>query len=75
MRTTINISFPNDLYLFIRDRTEDDAYASISEYIRGLVREDRLRNAGKQRPKPKKWPKPQKINDIMAEAFAERSEW
>ena len=75
MRTTINISFPNDLYVFVRERTDDGAYASTAEYIRALVREDRLRNAGKQRPRPKKWPKPLKMNDAMAGVSSERSEW
>jgi Arc/MetJ-type ribon-helix-helix transcriptional regulator len=75
MRTTINISFPNDLYVFIRERTEDGAYASTSEYIRALVREDRLRNGGKQRPQRKKWSAPRKVNDIMAGMPERQSEW
>ena len=54
MRITINISFPNDLYIFIRERALDGGYASTSEYLRTLVRDDRDRieaETGRTRPK------------------------
>jgi Arc/MetJ-type ribon-helix-helix transcriptional regulator len=47
MKRTINISFPDDLYVYIQERADDGTYASTSEYIRALVREDRVRNEGK----------------------------
>jgi Arc/MetJ-type ribon-helix-helix transcriptional regulator len=66
MRITINISFPNDLYIFIRERALDGSYASTSEYIRALVREDRVRNEGKtERTRPRR-SIARKANDYMA---------
>jgi Arc/MetJ-type ribon-helix-helix transcriptional regulator len=65
MRTTLNISFPDDLYLFIRERVDTKGYASISEYIRALVRDDRDKNgiiAKRRRPSE---PVPQRVNDLM----------
>lgn len=67
MRTILKIAFPNDLYCFVRERTEDGAYASTSEYIRALVREDRLRRAGsKSTPRPPKT-SIRKANEYMAD--------
>jgi len=66
MRITINISFPNDLYIFIRERALDGAYASTSEYIRALVRQDLVRSESKTgRSRPKR-SIVRKANDYMA---------
>jgi Arc/MetJ-type ribon-helix-helix transcriptional regulator len=69
MRTTINISFPNDLYVFIRHRTAESAYASTSEYIRALVRADRERGPGGKRPRSPKHAVVRKANDVMAGVY------
>jgi hypothetical protein len=54
MRTTVNISFPDDLYLFIRDRVDAGAYASVSEYMRALSAKiapaAAIRSRGGQKP-------------------------
>ena len=64
MRRTINISFPNDLYVFVQDRAHDGAYASTSEYIRALVRADRERSEGKA-PRPAKEKRTRQANDYF----------
>jgi Arc/MetJ-type ribon-helix-helix transcriptional regulator len=44
MRTTPNISFPDDLYIFVRERVDEGSFTSVSEYIRALVRADYSRS-------------------------------
>jgi Arc/MetJ-type ribon-helix-helix transcriptional regulator len=73
MRTTVNISFPDDLYLFIRDRVDAGAYASVSEYMRALVREDRSRGSD-PKPKRRKTPAVRRANEVMAEYRAGHDE-
>ena len=41
MRQTFNISLPEDMGDFVRERVIDFDFASVSEYFRHLVREDR----------------------------------
>ena len=41
MRKTMNISVQDDLFRYIRERTEASCFSSTSEYIRWLVRCDR----------------------------------
>jgi Arc/MetJ-type ribon-helix-helix transcriptional regulator len=66
MRTTLNISFPDDLYLFIRERVETGAFASVSEYIRTMVREDYANSGGRTRERPK-LSGPRKAKDLMVD--------
>ena len=68
MRTTLNISLPDDLYLFIRDQVEAGAYASISEYVRALVREDYSRSDVSKRNRPRT-SGPRRVNDIMRDEY------
>jgi Arc/MetJ-type ribon-helix-helix transcriptional regulator len=74
MRTTVNISFPDDLYLFIRDRVDAGAYASVSEYMRALVREDRSRSSD-SKPRRTKTRPVRRANEVMAEYGAGREEY
>ena len=41
MRQTFNISLPEDMSDFVRERVVDFDFSSVSEYFRHLVREDR----------------------------------
>jgi antitoxin ParD1/3/4 len=41
--TTMNVSLPSALKLFVDERVSGDGYGSISEYIRELIRRDRDR--------------------------------
>lgn len=36
----ITISIPESMYRHVKDRTSGDAYASVSEYFRELIRND-----------------------------------
>jgi len=74
MRMTLNISFPDDLYLFIRERVETGAFASASEYIRTLVREDYTNSGGRTRQRPK-LSGPRKAKDTMAEFRVDHDEY
>jgi Arc/MetJ-type ribon-helix-helix transcriptional regulator len=65
---TLKITFPDDLYLIIRDRVDTEAYSSVSEYIRTLVREDRLRSTAALKRPRNSYPKPRRANDILLEA-------
>lgn len=40
---SLNISMPDDLRDFVEKRTKDSSYATPTEYIRSLVREDQKR--------------------------------
>ena len=73
MNTTLNISFPSELYLLIRDRVESGAFSSTSEYIRTLVRDDFANSGGRARQRPK-LSGPRKANDVMAEYMSGRDE-
>ena len=73
MRTTMNISFPNDLYRFIRVRAHEEAFASTSEYIRALVRED-LKKHPAGTGQSLKAPALRKMKDIMADVYADKYE-
>ena len=42
MRKTMNISVPEEMYLFIHKRGQSYRFCSISEYIRSLVRRDQF---------------------------------
>src|SRR5258706_10235214 len=46
MRQTFNISLPEDMSHFVRERVTAFDFASVSEYFRHLVRQDRHRLAG-----------------------------
>jgi Arc/MetJ-type ribon-helix-helix transcriptional regulator len=74
MRTTINISIPYDLGLFIRERVETGAFTSTSEYIRKLVREDYANCGGRTRERPK-LSGPRRANDTIAEYLSSRDEY
>jgi len=64
MRTTLNISFPDDLYLFISERVDAGSFASTGEYIRSLVRDDYSRCGGSKRERPT--PRgPRRVHDMM----------
>jgi antitoxin ParD1/3/4 len=39
-QTTVNISMPESMAAFVRDRVERGGYGNTSEYFRSLVRED-----------------------------------
>jgi antitoxin ParD1/3/4 len=41
--STMNISLPEELRTFVDERVKDGAYASGSEYLRELIREDQGR--------------------------------
>lgn len=43
--TTLNISLPDPLKQYIEKRTAKGGYSSSSEYVRGLIREDKDRRA------------------------------
>ena len=64
MRTTLNISFPDDLYLFIRERVDAGSFASTGEYIRSLVRNDYSRSGGPKRERPR-LRGPRRVHDLM----------
>lgn len=42
---SMNISLPEGLKAFIDERVKAGGYSSVSEYVRGLVREDQKRQA------------------------------
>ena len=41
--TTMNVSLPDDLKIFVDERVTRDGYGSTSEYVRDLIRRDRER--------------------------------
>jgi antitoxin ParD1/3/4 len=41
--TTMNVSLPDDLKIFVDERVTHDGYGSTSEYVRDLIRRDRER--------------------------------
>lgn len=41
--TTMNVSLPNELKIFVDGRVSHDGYGSTSEYVRDLIRRDRER--------------------------------
>ena len=43
--TTMNISLPDDMKAFIEALMSQDGYASASEYLRALIRDDQKRRA------------------------------
>ena len=47
MRTTVNVSMPESLRLYLANRIKSSNYGSVSEYIRELVRADREREHAK----------------------------
>jgi antitoxin ParD1/3/4 len=42
---TMNISLPDEMRAFVEERVVRDGYASASEYVRALVRDDQRRQA------------------------------
>lgn len=45
MATSMNVSLPESLKEYVRQRAEEGDFASPSEYIRCLIREDKERRA------------------------------
>lgn len=43
--TTMNISLPDEMKAFVEARLMADGYASASEYLRSLIRDDQKRQA------------------------------
>lgn len=43
--TTMNIALPEEMKLFVEARMRQEGYASASEYLRALIREDQRRRA------------------------------
>ena len=41
--TTMNVSLPDELKIFVDERVTQDGYGSTSEYVRDLIRRDRER--------------------------------
>jgi|SRR6056297_3652075 len=41
--TTMNVSLPDELKVFVDERVSHDGYGSTSEYVRDLIRRDRER--------------------------------
>lgn len=41
--TTMNVSLPDELKVFVDERVVHDGYGSTSEYVRDLIRRDRER--------------------------------
>ena len=41
--TTMNVSLPEELKIFVDERVTHDGYGSTSEYVRDLIRRDRER--------------------------------
>ena len=41
--TTMNVSLPDELKVFVDERVTHDGYGSTSEYVRDLIRRDRER--------------------------------
>ena len=46
--TTMNISLPDSMRVFVEDTLTDDGYGSASEYIRDLIRADQKRRNEKR---------------------------
>jgi antitoxin ParD1/3/4 len=46
--TSMNISLPDSMRQFVEVQVSNGAYGTISEYFRGLVREDKKRKAQEQ---------------------------
>ncbi len=47
--TSMNVSLPKALRTFVEERISKSAYASASEYVRELIRQDRERQAANDR--------------------------
>jgi len=65
MRKSLNLSFPDDIYYFIRDRVDSAAFASASEYVRALIRADMERAGGPPKRKKPRFPPPRRANDVI----------
>lgn len=46
--TTMNISLPDSMRVFVEDTLTDDGYGSASEYVRDLIRADQKRRNEKR---------------------------
>jgi antitoxin ParD1/3/4 len=46
--TTMNLSLPDEMIAFVEARVAQDGYASASEYLRALIREDQKRRAKRE---------------------------
>lgn len=46
--TTMNISLPDEMKAFVEAQMAQDGYASASEYLRALIREDQKRRAKRE---------------------------
>jgi antitoxin ParD1/3/4 len=46
--TTMNISLPDSMRVFVEDTLTDDGYGSASEYVRELIRADQKRRNEKR---------------------------
>ncbi len=45
-RTTFNISLPDTMGNYVRQRVKQRSYGSVSEYVRDLIRNDQKRAVG-----------------------------
>ncbi len=46
--TTMNISLPDEMKAFVESKIAEDGYASASEYLRALIREDQKQRARRE---------------------------
>jgi len=61
MRKTMNISVPEEMYLFIHKRGQSYRFCSVSEYIRSLVRQDQFDEMRKNTP----YRPARRVNDLF----------
>lgn len=65
MRKMMNISVPEDMYEFILESTRQKRFGSVSEYIRSLVRQDRLEQIAQTEVPQENW-EIRPINECLA---------
>jgi antitoxin ParD1/3/4 len=46
--TTLDISLPDDMMAFVESQAAHEGYASVSDYLRALIREDQDRQAKRE---------------------------
>jgi antitoxin ParD1/3/4 len=46
--STMNVSLPEELKAFVDERVRKDGYSTSSEYVRELIRADRVRRAERE---------------------------
>jgi antitoxin ParD1/3/4 len=47
-QATVNISLPDSLKEYVKERMQDEHYSNASDYIRSLIREDQKRHEERQ---------------------------